>query len=209
MNHRIYLNDDTDQGKAKYWKRYRELESYIENSNEMFKKAVGPWSCVFTGNFKSLKSLDIEAKIKKKVNEFFRTHQHFDESQQKLIHLIARRTDLLNNPSIFVAISYVLRDKPNLNYDDIDLNNLYDFLTWIKQEYVYEDVSCYPCILIVDEFLDQLPFEYINNNQEITRISSFYLLKNLYLKYSNRIKNGYLMCSTDNANVLLNPGENF
>lgn len=205
INYKETLKDDTDKNRVKFWKQYRDVENHIENTKELLKKFIGPWMCVFTGNFKSPKSQKTEAKIRKKVNEFLLRHTHFDEAQQKMIHLIARRTDLLTSESIFLAITRVLKDKPKLGYDDIDLNNLYDFITWIKQEFVYDDLSCYPCILIVDEWLDQLPFECINANQEITRISSFYLLQKLYFKYSDRIKNGYLMCSTDNANVLLNP----
>jgi hypothetical protein len=199
--------EDTQETREQYWKRQKDTQTFIENGISTFKRFIGPWSCVFTGNFKSLKSLEIEGKIRKKVNEFLRTH-HYEEPQQKLIHLVARRTDLLSSANIFLASAYILKDKPNLNYSDVDLNNLYDLLTWIKQEYTYDDTSCYPVILIIDELLDQLPFEQINVQQETTRISSFYLLKSLYFKYSSCIKNGYLMCSNpDNAVVVLNPGE--
>lgn len=202
-----YFENTDAQTRELYWKRQKEIQTNIEAKISLFKRFIGPWSCAFTGNFKSLKSLETEAKIRKKVNEFFRTHQ-YQEPQQKLIHMVARRSDLLSNPNIFLACAYILKDKPNLSYNDVDLNNLYDFLTWLKQEFVYEDTTCFPVILIVDELLDQLPFEFLNANQETTRISSFYLLKNLYFKYSNNIKNGYLMCSNvDNALVLLNPGE--
>lgn len=190
--------------KEKYWKASKELDIYIQDMVTMLKSFIGPWVCVLTGNFKSRKSVDTENEIKGKVLEFLKT-RNFSEQQEKLIHLIARRTDLLSHQQIFLAITYILREKANLGYNDIDLNDLYDHLTWIKQEFVYDDVTTHPCILVVDELLDQLPFEMVNTQQEFTRVCSFANLKRLFERYCGSMENGYVLCPTVNCQAIVNP----
>ena len=166
----------------------------------------GPWISLLTGNFKSLKSIEMENDIRKKVSEFLKKKSYTDH-QEKLIQLLARRTDLLTHEQIFVAITYILtyKEKTTLGYDNINLNDLYDHLTWIKQEYIYDDTSSHPVILIVDETLDQLPFEMMNLQQEFTRMCSFDNLKKMYARYASEIENGYLICKSEKSQVLINP----
>jgi separase len=190
--------------KDKYWKNTKDVDVYINDMINLLKSFFGPWMCALTGNFKNFKSIETENEIRKNVLEFFKSRD-FSEHQQKLILLLARRTDLLTHQQIFLAITYILRDKSNLGYNDIDLNDLYDHLTWIKQEFVYDDTATYPCILIVDDLLDQMPFESINTQQEFTRVCSFANLKRLYERYSGSIENGYLHCPTQNCQALINP----
>lgn len=189
--------------REKYLKASQEIEVYVQDMVNLLKNFIGPWSCVLTGNFKSRKSIEVENEIRKKVFEYLK-ERSYSEQQEKLIHLIARRTDLLSHQQIFIAITYILRDKSNLGYNDIDLNNLYDLLTWIKQEFVYDDVSTHPCILIVDELLDQLPFEMVNTQQEFTRVCSFANLKRLFERYCGSMENGYLLCPTVNCQAIVN-----
>lgn len=171
------------------------------------KKLFGPFLPIFTGKFKSEKSIVTQQKIEQVVNNFIdNEHFKFSAVQKNFIHMLARRVDLQTPESIFYAIARMLKDKPAVSYSDTTLNGLYDLLTYIKQEYSYEDVSTYPVILIVDELLDQLPFEMLIPNQEISRVSSFKILRSLYNKYSSCIKNGYLRCNTQVTNALLNPG---
>ena len=142
------------------------------------------------------------------MNNFFDNEPFkFNVIQQNLIHMLARRVDLQSPEAIFYAITRILKDKPKVSYSDTTLNGLYDLLTYIKQEYSYDDLETYPVILIVDELLDQLPFEMINPNQEIARVSSFQILKTLYKKYSSSIKNGYLRCNFQQTSAIVNPGE--
>ncbi|CAO1365171.1 unnamed protein product [Diamesa tonsa] len=172
----------------------------------LLKMFFGPWISLLTGNFKSLKSIEMENDIRKKVSEFLKKKNYTDH-QEKLIQLLARRTDLLTHEQIFVAITYILtyKEKTTLGYDNINLNDLYDHLTWIKQEYIYEDTSSHPVILIVDETLDQLPFEMMNLQQEFTRMCSFDNLKKMYARYASEIENGYLICKSEKSQVLINP----
>lgn len=188
----------------KHLKANKEIEIYVQDMITLLKNFIGPWACVMTGNFKNRKSIEVENEIKKKVIEFLK-ERSYSEQQEKLIHLIARRTDLLSHQQIFIAITYILRDKSELGYSDIDLNNLYDLLTWIKQEFVYDDVSTHPCILIVDELLDQMPFEMVNTQQEFTRVCSFANLKRLFERYCGSMENGYIMCPTVNCQAIVNP----
>lgn len=195
---------ETGHSNDKYWKARKDLETYVQDTVNLLKAFFGPWVCALTGVFKSRKSMETENEIRKKVQEFLKK-RNFNEQQQKIIHIIARRTDLLSAEQIFLAITYVLRDKPNLGYEDIDLNNLYDHLTWIKQEFVYDDVSTHPCILIVDDLLDQMPFEMLNTNQEFTRMCSFKNLKRLYERYRDSMENGYILSPTANCQAVINP----
>lgn len=192
------------ESKEKYWKASKEIDIYIQEMVVLLKVFIGPWVCALTGHFKNRKSIETENEIKKKVYEFLKV-RNFSEHQEKLIHLLARRTDLLSHQQIFVAITYILRDKSNLGYNDIELNDLYDYLTWIKQEYVYDDVTTHPCILIVDDLLDQMPFEMVNTQQEFTRVCSFANLKRLFECYSGSMENGYIQCPTENCQAIVNP----
>ncbi|CRK94179.1 CLUMA_CG007695, isoform A [Clunio marinus] len=197
-------SNECKESREKYWKAHKDIDFYVQDVIVLLKSFIGPWICALTGTFKNQKSIEIENKIKFKVYEFLKT-QKYSEQQEKLILIIAKRTDLLSHEQIFLAITYILRDKPNLGYHDIDLNNLYDFLTWIKQEFVYDDVSCHPCILIVDELLDQLPFEMLNTQQEFTRVCSFANLKRLFERHSENMENGYIVCPTLNCQSIINP----
>lgn len=195
---------EAQESKEKYWAAAKEIEGHIQDSINLLKSLIGPWTCALTGNFKNRKSHETESEIRRKVADFLKT-RGFSEQQDKLIHLLARRTDLLTHQQIFVAITYILREKSSIGYNDIDLNDIYDFLTWIKQEFVYDDVTTHPCILIVDENLDQMPLEMINTQQEFTRVCSFDNLKKLYEKHCGSIENGYVQSATDNCYAVVNP----
>lgn len=192
------------ESKEKYWKASKEIDNYIQDMVNLLKSFIGPWVVVLTGNFKNRKSVETENEIRKKVYEFLKLRS-FSEQQEKLIHLLARRTDLLTHQQIFVALTYILREKSNLGYNDIDLNDLYDYITWIKQEFVYDDVATHPCILIVDELLDQMPFEMVNTSQEFTRVCSFANLKRLFERHCGSMENGYVLCPTVNCQAVVNP----
>lgn len=207
MNYHI-MPQATEKEKAdsldRYHKSVKEIELYIKDLIEKLRLFIGPFIAAMSGVFKSRKSLELENEIRKKVYEFLKK-KNFNENQEKLIHVLARRADLLSNEHIFLAITYILREKQNLGYSDIDLNDLYDFLLWIKQEFVYEDVQTHPVILIVDEVLDQFPFETINLNQEFTRVCSFANLKKLHDRYCGSIENGYLNLTASRCQAIINP----
>lgn len=191
--------------REKYWKASKDIDLFVQDIVNLLKSFIGPWVCALTGTFKSRKSIETENKIHDEVSEFLKKRD-FSDQQKKLIHILARRTDLLTHQQIFIAITYILREKSNLGYNDLDLNDLYDFLTWIKQEFIYDDVSTHPCILIVDELLDQLPFEMLNLQQEFTRVCSFSNLKRLFERYRDSMdSNGYIQCPTANCQALINP----
>lgn len=193
--------------RERYLKGSAEIDRIVQEIINILTSFFGPWIVCLTGNFKSRKSLEIENEIRKKVMEFLNGRANkFTDYQEKLIHLIARRTDLLAHQQIFVAITYILQDKTDIGYNDVDLNDIYDLLTYIKQEYKYDDTSTYPCILIIDQLLDQLPFEMINTNQEFTRICSFNNLIRLWMNYCNSTdSNGYIISPITNCQALVNP----
>lgn len=198
---------DIREARERYVKASQEIGVFVQDIVNILSSFFGPWIVALTGNFKSRKSIETENEIRKRVMEFLDARiNNFDDYQQKLIHLVARRSDLLTHQQIFVAITYILQDKPDFGYSDVDLNDLYDHLTWIKQEYKYEDTSTHPCILIVDELLDHLPLEMVNTNQEFTRICSFTNLKRLWECNSHLIDNiGYVLSPTANCQAIVNP----
>lgn len=195
---------ETQESKEKYWAATKEIEIHIQDNINLLKSFIGPWICALTGNFKNRKSIETEYEIRRKTNDFLKKRK-FSEHQDKLIHLLAKRTDLLSNEQIFVAITYILRNKANVGYNDIDLNDIYDFLTWIKQEFTYDDVATYPCILIVDDLLDQMPFEMLNTQQEFTRVCSFDNLKKMYERHSGAIESGFIQSATQSCCAIVNP----
>lgn len=204
-----YASSISESEKQEYMEKYvrdkKEVENYVQDVINQLTLFIGPWVCVLTGNFKSRKSIETENEIRKKIYEFV-SKRNFTEHQEKLIHLVARRTDLLTHQQIFVAITHILRDKSNLGYNDVDLNDLYDYLTWIKQEYRYDDVSTHPCILIIDELLDQMPFEMINTQQEYTRVCSFSSLKKLWSNHrSSMDNNGNIVTTASRCQAVVNP----
>ncbi|KAG5675142.1 hypothetical protein PVAND_005070 [Polypedilum vanderplanki] len=204
-----FANIASESEKQEYMEKYvrdkKDIENYVQEVINLLTLFIGPWICVLTGNFKSRKSIETENEIRKKIYEFV-SKRNYTEYQEKLIHLIARRTDLLTHQQIFVAITYILRDKSNLGYNDVDLNDLYDYLTWIKQEYKYDDVSTHPCILIIDELLDHMPFEMINTQQEYTRVCSFSNLKRLWSNHRNSMDNsGNIITTLNKCQAIVNP----
>lgn len=200
------LSVSEKDARDKYMKATQDIDVYVQDIVNNLTSFLGPWICALTGNFKSRKAIETENEIRKKVMEFLSTRSHLNDYQQKLIHLVARRTDLLSHQQIFIAITYILGDKPNLGYSDIDLNDLYDHLTWIKQQYKYDDTSTHPVILIVDELLDQLPFEMVNTQQDFTRICSFSNLKRLWDAHNASMdNNGNVHVSLSNCQGIVNP----
>lgn len=195
---------EIQESKEKYWKATKDVEVYVQEMVTQLKNFIGPWMVALTGNFRNPKSLEIENEIRRKTTEFI-AKRTFQEQEIKLIHILARRTDLLTDQQIFIAIAYILRNKANLGYSDIDLNDLYDLLTWIKQEYEYEDASTYPCILIVDDLLDQLPFEMLNTQQEFSRVCSFSNLKRLFERHSGSMEGGSVKSEIKNCCAIVNP----
>lgn len=188
----------------RYHRSVRDVELYVQDVIDKLKLFFGPWITALTGVFKSQKSRDIEKRINTKVKEFAKK-KSFGESQQKMLQILARRLDLLTAEQIFLGITHILKDKPNLGYSDVDLNDCYDLLLWVKQELVYDDVETHPVILIVDEVLDQFPFETINLQQEFTRVCSFANLKKLHDRYCGSIENGYLNLTANRCQAIINP----
>lgn len=204
-NNSSSTESEKQEHREKYVREKKDNENYVQDIINQLTLFIGPWICVLTGNFKSRKSIEIENEIRKKIYEFV-SKRSFTEHQEKLIHLVARRTDLLSHQQIFIAITYILRDKSNLGYNDVDLNDLYDYLTWIKQEYKYDDVLTHPCILIIDELLDQMPFEMINTQQEYTRVCSFSGLKKLWTQYRGAMdSNGNVVINLAKCHAIVNP----
>jgi separase len=191
---------------TRYHRTAKEIDMYLQDLTEKIKGFFGPWIGALTGKFKNRKSIETENLIAKRVCDFLK-ERNFSKQQEMLIYLLARRLDLISNEQILLATAYILRNKPNLGYNDLELNDIYDLMLWIKQEYVYEDIQTYPVILIVDELLDQFPFETINTDQEFTRVCSFENLKKLYNQYSSSIENGYLYMKvrSNSCNAIINP----
>uniref|UniRef100_A0A1I8NXB7 separase n=1 Tax=Stomoxys calcitrans TaxID=35570 RepID=A0A1I8NXB7_STOCA len=71
----------------------------------------------------------------------------------------------------------------------------------------YNKDDCYPCILVIDEYLDHFFWEEMNVHQEFTRVNSLQCLWRLYQAYKKDIHNGYLQVNITNGGSIINPDQ--
>lgn len=160
---------------------------------------LGPWVVLFTGQIKGDAGEQMEEDILAAVNEFVANQGSFRSEQTLLLSLISRRIDLLDSYTIKVAAEHIADTRAQ--YSAIT-----KFLAGIKITFKFGEHSYYPCILILDEYLDKIPWEMLVPREEIARFSSIYLLFDAYDNYKNDISDGYLKVRAETGNALINPG---
>lgn len=159
---------------------------------------MGPWVTLLSGKIKSKSGEDFEKTIFDEVEQFAGDLDWMTSDQIVLLKLMARRIDLLDDEKIEQAA----RDLAPSNKDCYRIEQ---FLTELKSKMPFKDFSYYPCILIIDEILDQMPWEMLSTSQEFTRVHSIYLLFDLYERYKHQINDGYLKIPIKNGFTLINP----
>lgn len=172
-----------------------QLSEIISN----IKRWLGPWVVFFTGKIKGEAGQQMESKLFDQIDKFA-TKNGVNRSEQKLLlKLASRRIDLLDSHTIKVAAENIADTLKQ--YSAIEA-----FLANIKLSFENKSYSYYPCILILDEYLDKIPWEMFAPNEEIARFSSIYLLFDIYDDYKNDISDGYLKIRAKTGNALINPG---
>lgn len=160
---------------------------------------LGPWVVFFTGKIKGEAGKLMEKKIAILVDDFIEKNGKFSAYQKQLLLLVSRRIDLLDSYTIKKAAEHIADNR-------IQYSAISKFLAGIKISFKFENYSYYPCILIVDEYLDKIPWEIFVPAEEIARFSSIYLLFDIYDDYKSDISDGYLKIRVKTGNALINPG---
>lgn len=177
----------------------RKINAGLSKLISDLKTWLGPWVVFFTGKIKSDAGKQMEKHLFGAVNEFVARNGEFRSEQTVLLSLVSRRIDLLDSYTIKVAAEHIADTYPQYLA-------IAKFLAGIKTSFNFSNHSYYPCILVLDEYLDKIPWEMFVPAEEIARFSSMYLLFELYNDYKNDISDGYLKMSANTGNALINPG---
>ncbi|XP_052890883.1 separin isoform X2 [Anopheles moucheti] len=182
------------------------VEQLITSAVQRTCEWLGPWSNLLVGKFRSASDQKLEGNIFNQIEEFC-VHNRINRTRQRLISLIARRLDLLDDFQLFELCC-----SEQLDLEDTKAEALYTLLADMKQqkfpEKKEERLNCYPVLLIIDELLDGLPWEMVHPTGEFSRFSNFWTLSELYRAHATRIKNGYFMLSAKQCYTIINPDKN-
>lgn len=140
---------------------------------------LGAWITLFCGKIKGAAGRKFEQEIFQQVDNFCNSISDITEDQRCMLSLIARRIDLIANDKIEQAAREITTTTEQ--YECITL-----FLTELKKNTIFKGFEYYPCILIVDEILDGLPWEMVLTTQQFTRVHSIYLLFDLYVIFIHK-----------------------
>lgn len=162
------------------------------------KFALGPMIALFSGKIKGAAGKEYEQTIYDEVSNLCRNFDDFPVDNLVLLNLFARRIDLLDSERIKHAARYVAR-----NYTEF--NRISEWLAQLKCKQTSNDFQYYPCILVIDELIDQMPWEMVLPAQEFSRVHSIYLLFDLYERFKNEIHDGYYHVDVQNGMAIINP----
>ncbi|XP_050072107.1 separin [Anopheles maculipalpis] len=186
--------------------RLEMVEQLINAAVVRTREWLGPWSNLLVGKFRSPTDQKLEGEIYNQIEEFC-VHNRINRTNQRLISVVARRLDLLDDFQLFELCC-----SEQLGLDDALVEALYDLLTELREEKVpdkrEERLNCYPVLLIIDELLDSMPWEMVHPTGEFSRFSSFWTMSELYRAHAARIKYGYFMLSAKRCFAFINPDKN-
>lgn len=159
---------------------------------------LGPWITLLSGKIKGEDGAKFEKIIFNEVEQFVREIKTFTDNQAALLNLVARRIDLLTSDKIKQAAQEICNTKT-------ECTRTVQFLASLKTNTKFQHFDYYPCILVIDELLDLMPWEMMLPSQEYSRIHSIYLLLDLYDKYKDQIVDGYLKVCVKSGFAVINP----
>lgn len=159
---------------------------------------LGPWIVLFAGKCKNAAGITLENEQFDKVDIFVTELGRFSKERIILLKLIARRIDLLE-------VNHIEEAATQLAQNLIQVKRISQFLAQLKIDTIIGPMDYYPCIMIIDEILEPMPWEMILPKQEFTRFNSIYLLLHLYNLYKDQIKDGYLRYKVTNGAAIMNP----
>ncbi|XP_055374981.1 uncharacterized protein LOC129607820 [Condylostylus longicornis] len=196
----LSLNNCDEKLKLKYLKKILPLENQIIASIAKLEKELGPWVCLFSGN---LENKEIEREILHKVGTFCKKCK-LDNNTSIILGLLLKEPKKLIEENCRIASEY-LADGRSKRIKSL----LYEFLKEMSAELSNKDMkSKKPCLLIIDELLDNFPWEFLNKSQEFCRISSLNILNKIFCKHKSKINKGYLEISVKYGHFLVNPQNN-
>lgn len=164
---------------------------------ELMKQWIGPFIVFFSGKVQGAHGKQLEDEIYAKVDEFSMEHD-FSSEQRGYLSQFARRIDLVNADGIETIAQEIGDSRPVQEA-------IKKFLSSLKLKTNMKGLQYYPCILVLDELLDTIPWEMLIRKQELTRFSSIYMLFDLFEEYKSDIVDGYLRITVQNGNALINP----
>lgn len=179
-------------------------ESIVEVSTEMTKMIdmlkiwLGPWVVLLSGKVRGSKGAELETKVEKKVLKFCAANGLVDARQKVFLLLVARRIDLVDTDGISKAATFI-------GSNPIQCSAVKQFLSLHKLGFDNTGIKYYPCILVLDEMLDTIPWEMMIPAQETSRFNSVYTLFDLHREYRDQISDGYLRVAVKTGNALINP----
>lgn len=159
---------------------------------------LGPWVTMFSGKIKGDDGKQLEQNLFDEVDTFCKTEM--TDEQYVLICIVARRLDLLDTRRITQAAEQIGVNQPQRN-------RLKRFFAQMKKKYPLRSYEHYPCILIIEETLDSMPWEIVVYGQEFCRFNSIYLLFDLYEEYKGQIDDGYVQLEIKSGRILINPDD--
>lgn len=176
-------------------KNLTQIQSKLLNDVKLW---LGPWITLFSGKIKGRIGEDFEAAIFDEVSKVCKEFDDFPNDQLILLSLVARRVDLLDTDKIKQAAHDIGREQK-------EYFRIVEFLAQLKSKTKFKDFKYYPCILVIDEIVDPIPWEMILPSQEFTRVHSIYMLLDLYERNKDRIEDGYLKVNMKNGFAVINP----
>lgn len=164
---------------------------------------LGPWITLFSGKVRGNDGRQFQANLLGIIKAYVTENQiRLKDVQMKLICLVARRVELLSPTNIKQASKYI-------GHTTTETKAIEKLFVQLKVKAMNADADTkfeyYPCILVIDEILDSMPWEMILPAQEFSRIHSIFFLHDLYNRYKTQIQDGYLNVAITNGFSLINP----
>ncbi|XP_055680010.1 uncharacterized protein LOC129788059 [Lutzomyia longipalpis] len=193
--HEKYMTVNPGTDKTIYWANLKLLDQDYFNLIQLLINWLGPWITFFLGRMKEER--DVHEKIFTIVDDFAKAEK-LNSRQRILLSLICCNRDLLDRDSVEVAAKEISQSTK-------ERRKILDFLS---NEKIFPDFTTslrFPILLIVDELLDQFPWEMVLPEMETARVSSLHMLMRLYDKYKDQIVEGYLQLNLEKGITLINP----
>lgn len=159
---------------------------------------LGPWITLFSGKVKGEAGVEYEQKIYDEVEKLCKEFDDFPNEDLVLLNLVARRIDLLDSGSIKQAAHHFARSAQ-------EFNRMVEWMAQLKSKRPNNGFNYYPCILVLDELVDYLPWEMVLPAQEFSRMHSIYMLLDLYERFKDQVRDGYLQVNVKNGFAMINP----
>ncbi|XP_059610125.1 uncharacterized protein LOC132257292 [Phlebotomus argentipes] len=179
-----------------YWSNLRKLDEKYLRMIDLVINWIGPWIVLFQGRSKSSDNaweMEIFANV-----DLLAAQKKLSNRQRILLSIISCSLDLLSPDDVEIAAKDIARDEKECKI-------IKKFLNDNNFPAPANESARFPTIIIVDELLDQFPWELMLPSNEMSRVSSLHILLRLFEKYQKKIKNGYLHLDIKKGSTMINP----